>query len=291
MADVVARGVRFHVQRLAPAGRVGASTPVVVCLHGLVMDNLSSFYYTLAGPLAAAGADVVLYDLRGHGRSARPPSGYTLDESVADLVALLDALGLRQPVYLVGNSYGGAVALRAAAVRPDRVAGLVAIEAHAIGDGAGEWIERMSNTLTVTALGLAYDDMPGQLRLLGNRKLARSARLADALLNGTTLIDDIAATPPMAGADLSRIARPVLAIYGALSDLAEAGRQLAREVPHCTLCVVPGQAHTVLREATALVRGLVLEWLAPRAGLPVRAATGAGGGQATPASTPRDGSG
>ncbi|MFO0759254.1 MAG: alpha/beta fold hydrolase [Byssovorax sp.] len=93
MADITARGLRFHVQRLG-APQEGA--PVVVFLHGLVMDNLSSFYFTLANPAAQLG-EVVLYDLRGHGKSARPAAGYGLDEMVADLDALLRALSSPRP--------------------------------------------------------------------------------------------------------------------------------------------------------------------------------------------------
>src|SRR5258706_10835045 len=107
MADVVANGVRHHVQRLGsprPDGRT------VVFVHGLVMDNLSSFYFTLANPIAA-GAEVILYDLRGHGMSERPPRGYAVADLVADLAALLDALSIDHPVDLVGNSFGGLVAL------------------------------------------------------------------------------------------------------------------------------------------------------------------------------------
>jgi pimeloyl-ACP methyl ester carboxylesterase len=276
--DVVARGVRFHVQRLRPPAPGPAvplrRPPVVVCLHGLIMDNLSSFYYTLAGPLSQAGADVVLYDLRGHGRSERPPTGYTVDDAVADLAALLDALGVDRPVYLVGNSYGGVVALRAAISRPDLVAGLVVVEAHTVGDEAGDWTEHMSNTLTVTALGLAHDDMAGQLALIGERKLARSAKIATALLNGTTLIEDIAATPPLGAAELAAVGCPVLAVYGEHSDLAAAARQLGHAVPDCDLHVVDGQAHTVLRECTPLVRDLVLDWLADRGAVPATARPG-----------------
>ena len=51
MAEVTTRGVRFHVQTMpASSGERGA--PIVVFVHGLVMDNLSSFYYTLANPVA-----------------------------------------------------------------------------------------------------------------------------------------------------------------------------------------------------------------------------------------------
>ena len=53
------------------------------------MDNLSSFYCTLAGPVSRAGHEVLLYDQRGHGRSERPPGGYDRDTAVDDLAALL----------------------------------------------------------------------------------------------------------------------------------------------------------------------------------------------------------
>src|SRR5436305_2133211 len=104
MADVVANGVRHHVQRLGHGDRL------VVFVHGLVMDNLSSFYFTLANPVAAS-CEVMLYDLRGHGMSERPVRGYGVTDLVADLAALV---GDRR-VTLVGNSFGGLVALAFAA--------------------------------------------------------------------------------------------------------------------------------------------------------------------------------
>ena len=109
MADVVANGVRTNVQRLGShAGDAQAHT--VVFLHGLVMDNLSSWYFTVANRLARS-EDVILYDLRGHGRSERPPSGYRVADLVADLDALLDALEIDRSVALVGNSFGGLLAI------------------------------------------------------------------------------------------------------------------------------------------------------------------------------------
>ena len=69
MAEIVARGVRFHVQHLdLSLGGNHPDRPLVVFLHGLVMDNLSSWYFTVANPVARI-ADVLLYDLRGHGKS------------------------------------------------------------------------------------------------------------------------------------------------------------------------------------------------------------------------------
>jgi pimeloyl-ACP methyl ester carboxylesterase len=104
VAEVVARGVRFHILRL------GRGETTVVFLHGLIIDNLSSFYLTLANP-TARNAQVLLYDLRGHGKSERTPAGYGVADMVADLAAILNVLGITRPVQLVGTSFGGLLAL------------------------------------------------------------------------------------------------------------------------------------------------------------------------------------
>jgi pimeloyl-ACP methyl ester carboxylesterase len=259
MAEVTANGVRFHVQRLPAAPDPAA--PAVVFVHGLVMDNLSSFYYTLAAPLAAAGAQVILYDLRGHGRSERTPTRYSTRDGVADLCALLDAIGEKNPVYLAGNSYGGLIAARMAVTVPDRVAGLVLIESSCTGPAAAAWIEEMANTLTVAALGLEYDRVQDQLAAAGQRKLARLAAHADKLLNGTTLIEDLSSERPLAGRELARITCPVLGVYGERSELVNAADDLRHHVRDCRIEVLPGLAHTVLREATAPLRDIVTGWL------------------------------
>ena len=269
MPEVTARGIRFHVQTC------GSGEPVVVFLHGLVIDNLSSFYYTLAPPVAGAGATTVLYDMRGHGRTERTSAGYRAEDAVADLFAVLDALGHHR-VHLVGNSYGGVVALRAALAEPARVAGLVLIEAHGPADRP-QWHEDVLNTLTRSALLLEYERTAGQLLASGpsaesplgwrdQRRLGRTAATADALINGTTLIEDLAATAPVGPAALASLECPVLGVYGQHSDIADAGRLLLHHVPNCTLHTLPGRAHTVLPEGTAEILEVLLPWLAHHAG-------------------------
>jgi pimeloyl-ACP methyl ester carboxylesterase len=269
MAEVRARGLGFHVQTL------GDGEPVVVFVHGLVMDNLSSFYYTLAGPVAAAGALSVLYDLRGHGRSERPPSGYGAGDAVADLFGVLDALGHLRPVYLVANSFGGVIALNAALARPERIAGLVMIEAHGPAESYVTWSEDMLNTLSKSALVLEYERLADQLFAIGWRQRARQAVVCDALINGTTLLEDLAAVEPITPADLPHVRCPVLAVYGEHSDIATAGRLLAEHVPDCTLHVVSGMRHTILRDATGELVEVMLGWLAERAGTSLPVGTGA----------------
>jgi pimeloyl-ACP methyl ester carboxylesterase len=256
MADIHVRDLRFHVQQLGPD-----TGPVLVFVHGLVMDNLSSFYYTLAAPLARNGVRTVLFDLRGHGLSARPETGYSPQESALDLVAILDELDIRKPVYLLGNSYGGIVAMHTALKAADRVAGVVVVEAACAGVPGELWVEDIVNTLSVAALGLEFDRTQDQLKILGQRKVARLAGNANALLNGTSLIDDLVSGALLSEQDLKEVRCPVLGVFGGESELVDAAEDLARHVPNCELHVIPGLGHTVLREATEELLNLVLGWL------------------------------
>ncbi|MEV4320051.1 alpha/beta hydrolase [Actinocrispum sp. NPDC049592] len=254
--DIHARGLRFHVQQLGPE-----DGPVLVFAHGLVMDNLSSFYYTLAAPLAKQGVRTVLFDLRGHGLSARPPTGYSPQDSALDLLAILDELDIQQPVYVLGNSYGGIVAMHTALKAAHRVAGVVVVEAACSGAPGELWVEDIVNTLSVAALGLEFDRTQDQLKALGQRKVAKLAGNANALLNGTSLIDDLVGGSLLSEADLKQIACPVLGVFGGESELIDAATHLAAHVPDCTTHVVPGLGHTVLREATDELLATILAWL------------------------------
>lgn len=92
----------------------------VVMLHGY-SDTHRSF--DLVRPLLPRAWRVIAVTQRGHGHSDKPQSDYAMDDFAGDVTALLDALGIERAV-LVGHSMGAAVALRVAADRPDRVAGL-----------------------------------------------------------------------------------------------------------------------------------------------------------------------
>ncbi len=86
--------------------RTGGNKPPVVLLHGLMLNGAC---WT---PLARAlekNYDVVMPDARGHGYSSAPDHGYCYDNLAADVVSLIEALGLVNPV-LLGHSMGGMTA-------------------------------------------------------------------------------------------------------------------------------------------------------------------------------------
>jgi pimeloyl-ACP methyl ester carboxylesterase len=249
--QVVANDIRFHYQR------VGRGDATVVMLHGMLVDNLSSLYLTLAPAVAKAGMEAVLYDLRGHGRSERPPSGYTVDQAVGDLEAVLDELGVEPPVLLLGNSFGALVALEFALAHPERVTGLVLIEAQVALEG---WGRHMAHDLELAGFGLAEDDIRGWLDDFGGRKLNRLARSVEGLIKETSIIDDLAAARPLRADALRAVGTPALAVYGAHSDAIERAHDLAALMPRLELHVLADCAHSVLFEATRTVRGLIVDW-------------------------------
>jgi long-chain acyl-CoA synthetase len=70
---------------------------------------------------------VIAIDLRGHGHSDKPPTGYSMDQIQADLETTLDILGVNEEFVLLGHSFGGAVATEFAATNPRRVSHLVLV--------------------------------------------------------------------------------------------------------------------------------------------------------------------
>ncbi|NHN42385.1 alpha/beta fold hydrolase [Halorubellus sp. JP-L1] len=94
----------------------------VVAAHGFYDD--ARCMRPVVDALAADGFDVVAYDARGHGHTDAPEAGYAIADRVADLVGVLDALDLADPV-LYGHSMGGHTVATTAARQSERVRAVV----------------------------------------------------------------------------------------------------------------------------------------------------------------------
>jgi 3-oxoadipate enol-lactonase len=257
MAEITANGVRFHVQRLAARDMGPGAGPghPVVFVHGLFVDNLSSFYCTLAHPVAHAGAEVILYDQRGHGLSERPRSGYRISDSVADLAGLLDALDIDGPVHLVGNSYGGTIALSFAVKYPERVASMVLVEARI---PLARWAEQWTATIRKSGEELAEVELSG--KMAQSRKYAGIAALWKDLIHHTTFLNDLLTTELLTEPQLRTLTCPVRTVYGKQSDILHHAHVLDDLLPQCSLTVLPDVDHSVLPKATRALRAIVLDW-------------------------------
>jgi len=266
MPEILANGVRLHVQRLAPPQGVPPSGKTIVLLHGLIVDDLSSYYFTLANPLAAAGHDVVLYDLRGHGHSQRPLTGYALNDGIADLDGLLTALAIDHSVHLVGNSYGGAIAIGMAVEHPERVADVTMIEGHYADEGFGE---EMAETLKLVTEGI-HDEKWRMWIAERGRKTMKLARRGVTLIEETSIEQDLLATVPHPRPALQALRIPILAIYGGASEMLDRARELERLVAGTRLIVLPDLDHRVLFNTAPYLCQVLLWWYAGHHGdLPV----------------------
>ncbi len=110
---------------------VGSGFPVLL-VHGSGPGVSAWANWRLTIPALAAGRRVIAPDMVGFGFSERPVGiRYTMDTWVAQAVGLLDALGIEQ-ADLVGNSFGGGLALALAIRHPQRVRRLVLMGAAGV---------------------------------------------------------------------------------------------------------------------------------------------------------------
>lgn len=231
MSYLKANGARLHVQQLNPDGK-----ETVILLHGLLIGSLAMWYFTLA-PLLAKKYRVILYDLRGHGKSEKVRHGYDIPCMVRDLEAVIRHFQL-QAVSLAGHSYGALVALRYALDNPGKVKKLGIVEAPLPPSDMAE----MGAFVNRSPQGMVQA-LPDGLRplVLSGRRQARRVRDSLAFLAAeTTLLADLQREPDMDDALLGTLCLPVLLLYGEHSSCLPTGRRLAGVMGHSRFVTLPG---------------------------------------------------
>lgn len=93
----------------------------IICLH---FSGANLMMWQPAVPYFRERYRLILVDLRGHGRSATPATGYHMDDMARDIVAIMDHLGLER-AHIIGSSLGAEVGLSLAANYPAKVISLV----------------------------------------------------------------------------------------------------------------------------------------------------------------------
>lgn len=255
-------GVDLRVSRFPHRtdGGGGSETETVVIIHGLTVDH-SGMSFTLGMPLSR-GAEVVMYDLRGHGRSEIVASGYRMTDHVADLIGLLDALGITHPVHLVGCSYGGVIAIHAAVAHPQRVASLTLLEAllpyPGWGEALAQGLEELARKLEK---GYTVEQVLEFLGPVPRRKAMGLAQRAERLILETSLRDDTALERAFDQQDYDQIRCPVQAIYGDQSHVYWLVDILRTALPAAPTHVVPGVDHMSVFLHTRTIKDRLVEFV------------------------------
>ena len=213
-------------------------------------------------PALASRLRVVRCDARGHGESPAPPGPYGVDDLVADVLALLDRLGVRR-ASLVGLSLGGITAMRLAVRAPERVDRLALLATSARFGPESGWAER---ALTVRAQGTAAIAPMIVGRWITPAGRARDPELVarcEAMVAGTSDEAYAALCETLAALDLRddlpAIAAPTLVLAGADDPATPVPhlQAIADAVPGARLLVLPDCAHLLLEQPRAVDAALL----------------------------------
>lgn len=246
MPKVLANGLNIHYQRVG-------SGPDVVMLHGLT-GNLAVWHLKMV-PLLRRDYTVTTVDLRGHGYTDMPSTGYDTDEMAEDLKGLLDALGIER-AYLVGHSYGADVMLTFAVRYPDRIIKMVTIEAtmpaliHLRDRDDWEGWTYWSETLADFGIPVPPErrtDIDYMIRLsLQVPKVygpatgrARKPESTLRLLDTTTMVADYEKVGALTLEAVKHITTPVFVLYGEGSAYLGTYRYLSENLPHGETMLLP----------------------------------------------------
>lgn len=117
---------KLHYSDTHPSGTLPAAdgkSQTVIFIHGL---GSSQNYYFPIVPYLEDNYRCITMDTYGSGRSTYTGDPVSIDSIAADVLGVLDALGLKEAV-VVGHSMGGVVATQLGSRHQDRIRGVVAI--------------------------------------------------------------------------------------------------------------------------------------------------------------------
>lgn len=280
----IGEGVTVHLRDEGPK-----DAPAIMLLHGSNAD-----LHTWEPWAQALKADyrVIRFDQVGHGLTGPDPRhDYSRSNYVADILEVADALGLDRFI-LGGNSMGGKHALAFAVAHPERVAGLVLVDASGGPMLRGE--AKKEDDSSSGNIGFKIAQTPG-INLLVEQITPRSliAQSLDQSVSVKSVVTEEAvdrywellrypgnrratlkrfgyAYDPLSEAEIARIAAPTLILWGEEDRLipVEAGRWLDLTMPASTLVVYPKIGHLPQEEAPAATLGDLAPWLAAHAAPP-----------------------
>ena len=242
----------------------------LVMIHGIA-TNLA-FWYHCAQAFTATHT-VTLFDLRGHGRSSMPATGYTPAVMAEDLKHLLDHLCIDTADF-VGHSFGGSVLLHFATLYPERVRHIVLADARLKllqpQQKVQDWVnwQTLKPHLAQFGINLSEDNPEAGFQLLvdiarlqvnqpqgkipfpktlssifpqgGNQ---RTAKKWLKLWDTTTAKEDFQTKTFLTIKQLQQLQKPTLAIYGEKSPTLPTAAVLSEIWSHLHFQFVPNAGH------------------------------------------------
>ncbi|WP_166398005.1 alpha/beta fold hydrolase [Rubrobacter marinus] len=231
-----------------------AGGEAIVLLHGL---NDSAETWARVMPALARDRRVLAPDLAGFGRVPVPREGMRLSALVRYLAGFLDAVGVERAV-LVGNSLGGAVAIRYAVENPGRVSRLFLLDSAGLLTEAPPELEPETREEARELVGMTFGPEVTAPRFVLDGLIRWGRNPAHRAYIHSDEPTDV-------GEDLSRIEAPTTIIWGEQDRLIppDHGAEMHAAIPNSELILLPGVAHVPQAQAPREVLRIVAERLAP----------------------------
>ncbi len=233
-------------------------------LHGLGTDGRSWEYQR---DLFAEQYRVILIDVRGHGRSAKPPGPYSVPQFAQDIFALLEHLKI-DAFHLVGLSMGGMIGFQMAVEQPERLRSLTIVNSgpELI---AQNWKERWQILQRRLVLNFTSMEKIGEFigeRLFPEPHLAEYKTLFVQQMRENDPKAYKAATNALIGwsvrGQLGRVQCPVLVISGDMDYTPVANKEAyVREMPTARLQVIANSRHGTPIDQPEAFNTAVLQFL------------------------------
>lgn len=216
----------------------GEGHPLLL-LHGFTGAGSN---WSLIFPEPPEGYQLIIPDLRGHGRSTNPSGEFTHRQSALDVLALLDALKIEQFV-AIGMSAGAKTLLHMAARQPDRINSMVLVSATPyFPEQARAIMRQMTEENRTEEEWLQMR----QWHYHGDEQIRSLWRQGNAFKDS---YDDMNFTP----ADLARITTPTLIVHGDRDPLypLNIATEMYAALPKAQLWIVPNGGHVPVFGSTA----------------------------------------
>src|SRR6266487_1658993 len=213
----------------------GQGEPLVL-LHGFT--GASNDWAVFVDDLAKE-YQLVIPDLRGHGRSTNPLREFTHRQAARDVAALLDHLGIER-FKAIGISGGGNLLLHLATQHPSRVVAMVLVSATS---HYPEQARMLMRHYTV-------DQLPGEERLLLWQRHPRGdEQIREIFRQGRAMADQYE-DMNFTAASLSTIAARTLIVYGDRDPLypAHIALEMYTAIPHSNLWIIPNGGHVPIQK-------------------------------------------
>ncbi|MBI3962883.1 MAG: alpha/beta fold hydrolase [Deinococcus sp.] len=243
--------------------------PGLALIHGL---SLTHRMWDAQYREFASRYQTVRYDLRGHGQSAAPQTGYQTANLADDLHGLLTHLKITS-TYLVGLSLGGQVALEYTLRYSDTVKALVlvdtALEGHRWSEPIAAYFHRVREGAKKLGVERTVKELwlNGPLFAVPNRNPTLAKALAEMILpySGSYWLDEKLKVPEEPQIQrLKEVKCPTLVVVGSLDliDFQAMADIAGREIPGARKVVLARSGHLPPLERPEALNTLVLDFLA-----------------------------